>query len=161
GLRCGDRPGRGGSRGPGGAGRVRTRRGRGRRARGGGRNAEAEAGEGALPARGLGGGDGTRRRAPRGGGAGPGGVRPAAPPGWLRDMAGTAKTKSIQPTGPAKPPPTDADRAALLRSGDLDKLEQAGINQAQTPDQLAARGEFRWLSYLQRQRLNNAPPKAD
>jgi hypothetical protein len=61
------------------------------------------------------------------------------------------------PAGPA------VSKFDLLRSGDLDKAAQAGIEQVDenSAEQLARRGEYRWLAYLQKQHRGKAPLNAE
>jgi TolA-binding protein len=67
------------------------------------------------------------------------------------------RTASAPPTKPVGPPPKPeaqvaAERRELVSRGDYDKAREAGIEQANELDkqQLAARGEYRWFSYLQK-----------
>jgi TolA-binding protein len=55
---------------------------------------------------------------------------------------------------PAVAGPAAESRSDLLRRGELDRAAQAGIEKAEaTPQELALRGEWRWLKYLQQQRV--------
>jgi hypothetical protein len=77
-----------------------------------------------------------------------------------------------QGTAPVVNPPVNTPPAVtapavskfeLLQNGDLDKAAQAGIEQVDVndPEQLARRGEFYWLSYLQKQYATKGALKAD
>jgi tetratricopeptide (TPR) repeat protein len=90
----------------------------------------------------------------------------------LRGPSGPAVTNTVPGSGtqpgtgaPQGQPPanTVAERGDFLRHGDLDRAAKAGIEQAKEddPEQLAQRGEYRWLTYLQKQRQAQAPIKAD
>lgn len=65
------------------------------------------------------------------------------------------------------PPPIAAgptvSKVDWLKSGDLTKAADAGIDKIDESktEQLAQRGEYRWLSYLQKQRQAQAPIKAE
>jgi hypothetical protein len=94
-------------------------------------------------------------------------------PDSLRSSSGTApggpsaSTQQQGTGGPSLGPGAPADavtqRAERLRQGDLEGAAKAGIEQAQDndPRQLAQRGEYRWLSYLQKQRQAGQPLRAD
>ncbi len=95
-------------------------------------------------------------------------------PDSLRSSSSTAGVQPpiVQPQTPqtqtqqqAAVPPADAvaQRRRLLRQGDLDEARKAGIEQIQEsdPKQLAERGEFRWLSYLQKQHQAHQKLRAD
>src|SRR5262249_52890051 len=80
-----------------------------------------------------------RRRRGGGGGGGP-------PP-----KRGRGPTPAAPVTGPQVATNAVQDRTDLLRRGDLEQAKKAGIEQAQenNPQELALRGEFRWLTFLQ------------
>ncbi len=61
-----------------------------------------------------------------------------------------------------KPIPFDA-KLALVRNGDFSRAADAGIEKIDenNPAELEARGEYRWLSYFQKQRQAGVPIKAD
>jgi tetratricopeptide (TPR) repeat protein len=50
-----------------------------------------------------------------------------------------------------------------LRNGDFEKAAEAGIQNIDenNPEQVAARGEYRWLSYFKQSRVANTPIKVD
>lgn len=89
-----------------------------------------------------------------GGGSAPKPAPPATPPQVVQPAPAPA------PAVAAGPAVTKFD---FLRNGDLDKAAQAGIEQVQEtdPQQLAARGEYRWLAYLQKQHQSKAALNAD
>jgi hypothetical protein len=69
------------------------------------------------------------------------------------------------PGGPkvAPAPPTLAEKADMIRAGDFEKARQANIENADEskPEEVALRGQYRVLTYLQQQSANKAPIKAD
>src|SRR5262249_13690703 len=101
-----------------------------------------------------------------GGGGAAGGLALGVGLAHMRGGGGTAAPKGGGP-GPAPvaapPKPTLAERLGHLRSGDLGKAGEAGIEQIDenNTDELAARGEYRWLSHLQKQATAGAKVSAD
>jgi hypothetical protein len=82
------------------------------------------------------------------------GIQP--PAGWR--MGGEPTATKPGPGGPVTAPSepvatTRESRADWLRRGELDRAAKAGIEEAQetNPQDLALRGEYRWLAYLQKQ----------
>jgi Tetratricopeptide repeat len=86
---------------------------------------------------------------------------------YLGGLVGS-KPKTTSPPPPQQqqtmaPPPavvTFDDKQNLLRNGDLDKADLDKIDETKS-EQLAARGEFRWLKYLKQQKTANAPIQTD
>jgi hypothetical protein len=85
------------------------------------------------------------------------GIEP--PRGWRMVSEAPKDAKG----GGLKAPVAVESLADLLRRGEFDKAVRAsaGQSQAATPEQLAERGEARWLSFLVKQRQAKAPVKAD
>ena len=87
------------------------------------------------------------------------------PPAEWRGFVGgsTAPAMSNRPGPQAAAPVTFADKAVLIRSGDLDRAAKAGVEAADEskPEEVAARGEFRVRKYLADQSMGKAPIKAD
>ncbi len=76
---------------------------------------------------------------------------------------GAAVSNRPGPQAQAAPPLTLAEKAALIRSGDLDRAAKAGVESADESkaDELAVRGEYRVRKYLADQSQGKAPIKAD
>jgi tetratricopeptide (TPR) repeat protein len=93
------------------------------------------------------------------------------PPGQLREMVGTAPAKPANGApstgGPGAAAQVAPFEGALghIRHGDLDKVTAEDLNRADETkaEQLVARAEHRWLSYLRSERGKDAkaPLKAD
>ena len=80
-------------------------------------------------------------------------------------LAPTTTTTSAQPqtqpkTNTTPQPVTFETRLADLRSGNLDKADLEKIDESK-PEELAARGDFRMLKYLNGQAKGNAPVKVN
>jgi TolA-binding protein len=84
------------------------------------------------------------------------------PPVEWRAAAGFKTRPATNQGSPASQATALAKAAEEVRSGDFDKA-QAVVEQIQEdqPDQLALRGEYRWLTYLRDHQLNKAPLRAD
>ncbi len=80
---------------------------------------------------------------------------------YLGVIPGTEVKPATRPSTVTPQAVTFETKLAHLRNGDFDKAEEAGIERIDeaNPEQLAARGEYRWLSYLKKQRVAGAQPK--
>ncbi len=79
-------------------------------------------------------------------------------PQMAREATGMVPPKNEMPET-TNPWPVVQD---LVRSGDFEKAKDQVEKADETkPEQVALRGEVRWLSYLQKQRTDKAPLKAD